>query len=148
MASLHPRRLPRVIAIALVFAWRAAPRELPGVIAAQLTGAGCLVLALLLGRHLLAVALRAQGTAAGLDRTMPAALPLTATTAAIGVVRALANRWQRLLGESHRFSTVWRAARICVLEHGSITESGTHEQLAADDGLYSPMFEAQAAPYR
>jgi ATP-binding cassette subfamily B protein len=49
---------------------------------------------------------------------------------------------------SHRFSTVRRADRIYVLEDGLITERGSHEELAGGDGLYSRMFEAQAAPYR
>jgi ATP-binding cassette, subfamily B, bacterial len=49
---------------------------------------------------------------------------------------------------SHRFSTVRMADRIVVLEHGSIHEQGTHEQLMARAGRYSSMFELQAACYR
>lgn len=45
---------------------------------------------------------------------------------------------------SHRFSTVRRADRICVLEEGRITETGTHDQLLAADGRYASMFWMQA----
>jgi ATP-binding cassette, subfamily B, bacterial len=45
---------------------------------------------------------------------------------------------------SHRFSTVRRAQRIVVLEHGRITEQGDHEQLLALGGRYAELFELQA----
>jgi ATP-binding cassette, subfamily B, bacterial len=45
---------------------------------------------------------------------------------------------------SHRFSTVRRAQRIVVLEHGRITEQGTHEELLALGGRYTELFELQA----
>lgn len=49
---------------------------------------------------------------------------------------------------SHRFSTVRRADRICVLENGRITEQGTHEELVSLGGTYARMFEVQAARFR
>jgi ATP-binding cassette subfamily B protein len=49
---------------------------------------------------------------------------------------------------SHRFSTVRMADRILVLEHGSIVEQGSHQQLVALGGKYSELFELQAAGYR
>jgi len=49
---------------------------------------------------------------------------------------------------SHRFSTVRMADRIVVLEKGKIAEQGSHRQLVALGGLYSGMFELQAACYR
>jgi ATP-binding cassette, subfamily B, bacterial len=45
---------------------------------------------------------------------------------------------------SHRFSTVRHADRICVLEHGSVIELGTHDELMALGGRYRTMFELQA----
>lgn len=48
---------------------------------------------------------------------------------------------------SHRFSTVRRADRICVLQEGHIAESGTHEELLDLGGLYATMFQLQAARF-
>jgi ATP-binding cassette subfamily B protein len=45
---------------------------------------------------------------------------------------------------SHRFSTVRKADRICVLEHGRVVELGTHDELMAFDGRYRTMFDLQA----
>jgi ATP-binding cassette, subfamily B, bacterial len=45
---------------------------------------------------------------------------------------------------SHRFSTVRRADRICVLEHGHVVGLGTYEELIAADGRYRTMFDLQA----
>jgi ABC-type multidrug transport system fused ATPase/permease subunit len=45
---------------------------------------------------------------------------------------------------SHRFSTVRHADRICVLEHGSVVEVGTHDELMAAGGRYRTMFDLQA----
>jgi len=48
---------------------------------------------------------------------------------------------------SHRFSSVRSADRIYVMESGLIVESGTHEQLMDENGLYADLFELQAAAY-
>ena len=48
---------------------------------------------------------------------------------------------------SHRFSSVRSADRIYVLEHGQITEDGTHAQLMERGGLYAELFSLQAASY-
>ncbi len=58
------------------------------------------------------------------------------------------TRGKMALFISHRFSTVRMADRIVVLENGSITEDGSHEQLTKLGGRYAEMFEMQAASYR
>ncbi len=49
---------------------------------------------------------------------------------------------------SHRLSTVKLADRIFVLEDGTISESGTHDQLMKFQGTYARLFETQAQYYR
>ena len=49
---------------------------------------------------------------------------------------------------SHRFSTVRMADRILVLKGGELVEQGTHEALLSLRGLYSELFQLQAAGYR
>lgn len=46
---------------------------------------------------------------------------------------------------SHRFSTVRLADRICVIEAGSVVESGSHDELMTAAGRYAEMFTLQAA---
>jgi ATP-binding cassette subfamily B protein len=49
---------------------------------------------------------------------------------------------------SHRLSTIKMADRIYLLEHGTITESGTHQELIQLGGTYAHLFETQAQHYR
>jgi ABC-type multidrug transport system fused ATPase/permease subunit len=49
---------------------------------------------------------------------------------------------------SHRFSTVRRAGKICVMDKGKIIEEGTHEELLKKNGIYAELFELQAKSYR
>jgi ATP-binding cassette subfamily B protein len=49
---------------------------------------------------------------------------------------------------SHRFSSVRMADRILVLAGGQAETMGTHEELLAQGGRYSELFELQAAGYR
>ena len=89
-------------------------------------------------------------------------LILDEPTAALDV-RAEAEIYERFLEltrglttilVSHRFSTVRRAERICVLEHGAVVELGSHAELMALGGKYAELFmlqsqrfaEAEAAP--
>jgi len=44
---------------------------------------------------------------------------------------------------SHRISTISRAERIAVLEHGKLVEMGTHENLLEKGGIYTTLYEKQ-----
>jgi ATP-binding cassette subfamily B protein len=48
---------------------------------------------------------------------------------------------------SHRFPTVRMADRILVLEHGKITEEGTHAALLEKNGTYAHLYRMQAEGY-
>jgi len=48
---------------------------------------------------------------------------------------------------SHRFSTVRRAERICVLDAGRVLELGGHDELVAAGGRYADLFGLQAARF-
>jgi ABC-type multidrug transport system fused ATPase/permease subunit len=88
-------------------------------------------------------------------RTGARVVLLDEPTAALDV-RGEAEIFDRILTEtrgcttilvSHRFSTVRKADRICVLEHGRVVELGTHDELMALGGRYRTMFELQAARF-
>ncbi len=49
---------------------------------------------------------------------------------------------------SHRFSTVRNADKIFVIKNGNIVESGSHQQLMHQDGLYATLFKLQAKGYQ
>ncbi len=79
-------------------------------------------------------------------------LILDEPTAALDV-RAEAELYERFLELtrglttiliSHRFSTVRRADRICVIEDGAVTELGSHAELMALCGKYAELFLLQS----
>jgi ABC-type multidrug transport system fused ATPase/permease subunit len=61
------------------------------------------------------------------------------------VQRALANliRNRTVIVIAHRLSTIRRADQIVVLDHGRITEIGTHEDLVTGGGIYQRLHELQ-----
>jgi ATP-binding cassette subfamily B protein len=46
---------------------------------------------------------------------------------------------------AHRLSTVRNADQILVVEDGRVVQSGTHDSLLAQGGLYSVLYETQFA---
>lgn len=81
----------------------------------------------------------------------PAILVLDEATSAVdneteaAIQRSLAHitKGRTSVVIAHRLSTVRDADRIWVLEAGHVTESGTHEQLVHNNGLYAALWRVQ-----
>ncbi|AEU36244.1 ABC transporter ATP-binding protein [Granulicella mallensis] len=67
------------------------------------------------------------------------------TESEVAVQAALANLMQgrTVLVIAHRLSTVRRADRIAVIERGSVTELGSHDELVELGGMYSRLYKLQ-----
>ncbi|MEI7689398.1 MAG: ABC transporter ATP-binding protein [Candidatus Saccharibacteria bacterium] len=48
---------------------------------------------------------------------------------------------------AHRLSTISRLNRIVVMDHGKITEQGTHGELMANDGIYAKLWSRQSGGF-
>ena len=48
---------------------------------------------------------------------------------------------------SHRITTLMSADKIIVLDNGKICESGTHDELIANNGIYRKIYDIQFGSY-
>jgi ATP-binding cassette subfamily B protein len=71
----------------------------------------------------------------------------TETEAAIQQSLAELSQGRTTLVIAHRLATIKNADRIVVVTEQGITEQGNHEQLLAQDGIYSRLYHAQFGSY-
>ncbi len=71
----------------------------------------------------------------------------TETEAAIQQSLAELSQGRTTLVIAHRLATIKNADRIVVVTEQGITEQGNHEQLLAQDGIYSQLYHAQFGSY-
>ena len=133
-------------------------RELLTVAVIQaLTGVGAGV-QLLIGRQVLRDILAADRTGGHIGSIVPQLALLAAVLGAVSFLTAAATEKQRVLSElvsRYAFDRILDVAttvdcsadRIYVLDKSRIAESGSHDDLMANRGLYSELFTLQAAAY-
>ena len=46
---------------------------------------------------------------------------------------------------AHRISTLMNADQILVLDHGRVSQMGTHQELIAQEGIYKKIYDMQSA---
>ena len=67
----------------------------------------------------------------------------------VGTEAMIQEALERLLEDrtaiiiAHRLSTIRNVDRILVLKHGELVEQGSHDQLLAQEGLYSSLYRLQ-----
>jgi len=66
------------------------------------------------------------------------------TEAAIQRSMQIITRGRTTLVVAHRLSTIVNANRIYVLDKGRVTETGSHQQLLVENGLYAALWKVQA----